>query len=213
MKRTRRQVVNLGVGTLVSTSALGAGRVDVRAQTATPTPAAGAASDTATPPTVLRPEIDLVAAQETALEGHTGATVRSLALESENGVLVYEVELSTGAEVTIDATTGEIVEAAQSLAAGEVETGEDESGEGSAEDENSDDDDNGAEEMASTQHATSTGDSDAAEDEASPEDEESEDDESAETSEDDEDTQTVGRGYRHRKRRDAQRARGHDDAD
>ncbi len=150
MKKTRRQVVNLGVGSLVSTGALGAGLADARAQTETPTPASGmTASDTAAQTTVLRPEIDPIAAQETALEGHPGASVRALALESDNGLLHYEVELSNGAEVTIDATTGQIMEPGQSQSSGaENENGEDDD-EDSEEDE---DEENGGRKYRHRKH-------------------------------------------------------------
>ena len=62
---------------------------------------------------LLTPAIDLVRAQEIALEGQTGAVVTALELEGEEGRLLYEIELDNGVEVEIDATTGEVVETEQ----------------------------------------------------------------------------------------------------
>jgi uncharacterized membrane protein YkoI len=48
-------------------------------------------------------------AKATALAANPGATVVKAELDDENGVLVYSVELSTGADVKIDAQKGNIV--------------------------------------------------------------------------------------------------------
>jgi uncharacterized membrane protein YkoI len=48
-------------------------------------------------------------AKATALAANPGATVVKAELDDENGVIVYSVELSTGAEVKIDAQRGTIM--------------------------------------------------------------------------------------------------------
>ena len=65
------------------------------------TPTAGAA--------ILDPEIDLVIAQEIALESYPDASVTAVALDGGNDALLYSVTLDTGVEVQVDATTGAIV--------------------------------------------------------------------------------------------------------
>ena len=104
----------LGIGTLVLSGMLVTGSSS-SAQNATP--AAQTAAQTAdedngkpvvgTP--LLEPAIDLVRAQEIALEGHTGAAVMDVELGGENGVLAYSVTLDSGMEVDIDATSGEVI--------------------------------------------------------------------------------------------------------
>ena len=104
----------LGIGTLVLSGMLVTGSLS-SAQDATP--AAQTAAQTAdedngkpvvgTP--LLEPAIDLVRAQEIALEGHTGAAVMDVELGGENGVLAYSVTLDSGMEVDIDATSGEVI--------------------------------------------------------------------------------------------------------
>ena len=58
---------------------------------------------------LLQPSIDLVEAQEMALEGQGGAHVAEIDLDAEHGPLTYRIELDNGADVEIDATTGEIL--------------------------------------------------------------------------------------------------------
>lgn len=104
----------LGIGTLVLSGMLVTGSSS-SAQDATP--AAQTAAQTAdedngkpvvgTP--LLEPAIDLVRAQEIALEGHSGAAVMDVELGGENGVLAYSVTLDSGMEVDIDATSGEVI--------------------------------------------------------------------------------------------------------
>ena len=72
----------------------------VRAQ-GSATPSAGAA--------VLDPELDLVVAQEIALQGYPGASVTSVALDRTDDALTYSIVLNTGVEVQVDATTGAVV--------------------------------------------------------------------------------------------------------
>jgi peptidase YpeB-like protein len=47
-------------------------------------------------------------AKATALAANPGATVVKAELGDENGVIVYSVELSTGADVKVDAKSGAI---------------------------------------------------------------------------------------------------------
>jgi len=62
----------------------------------------------------LQPAIDLIRAQEIALEGNPDAAVIKVELDGENGVLEYSVRLHNGVEVDIDATTGAIIRTEQS---------------------------------------------------------------------------------------------------
>jgi uncharacterized membrane protein YkoI len=110
MKTTRRTIVNAGAATLVAVTALRSTHAETLAQEATPTPQpATAGAETAAMEPVLRPDIDQVAAQETALGGQSGVVVNSVKLQRANGTLRYEVDLSNGAEVFIDAATGQIL--------------------------------------------------------------------------------------------------------
>ena len=65
------------------------------------TPEAGSA--------ILDPEIDLVIAQEIALESYPDASVTAVALDRAGDTLLYSVTLDSGVEVQVDATTGAIV--------------------------------------------------------------------------------------------------------
>ena len=104
----------LGIGTLVLSGMLLTGSSS-SAQGATPAaqPAAQTADEdngkvvVGTP--LLEPAIDLIRAQEIALEGHTGAAVIDVELGGENGVLAYSVTLDSGIEVDIDATSGAVI--------------------------------------------------------------------------------------------------------
>jgi hypothetical protein len=51
-------------------------------------------------------------AMAAALVTYPGSRVRKLALENENGCLVYSVLLSNGLEVTVDAGNGQVLRAA-----------------------------------------------------------------------------------------------------
>ncbi len=62
---------------------------------------------------LMEPAIDIIQAQETALEGQADAVVVEVELEGDDGFLEYEVELSNGIDVEIDATTGEILRTEQ----------------------------------------------------------------------------------------------------
>jgi uncharacterized membrane protein YkoI len=110
MRTTRRTIVNAGAATLVAVTALRSTHAQTLAQAGTPTPQPGTAgAETAAMEPVLRPDIDQIAAQETALGGQPGVTVNSVKLQRANGTLRYEVDLSNGAEVFIDAATGQIL--------------------------------------------------------------------------------------------------------
>jgi hypothetical protein len=52
-------------------------------------------------------------ARNIVLEANPGATVRDVELESKNGVIAYEIKLSNGAEIGVDAATGAILGAEQ----------------------------------------------------------------------------------------------------
>ena len=65
---------------------------------------------------LLQPAIDLIKAQEIALTDQTGAAVTEVGLDGEEGVLVYTIELDNGIEVTLDATTGEVITTEQGAA-------------------------------------------------------------------------------------------------
>jgi hypothetical protein len=45
---------------------------------------------------------------DAALAAHPGTTMVKVSLDDENGLVVYSVELSNGADVKVDATTGQI---------------------------------------------------------------------------------------------------------
>jgi uncharacterized membrane protein YkoI len=110
MTTTRRTIVNAGAATLVAVAALRTAQVETLAQAGTPTPQPGTAgAETAEMEPLLRPDIDQIAAQEAALGGQPEVAVNAVKLERPKGTLRYEVELSTGAEVMVDATTGQIL--------------------------------------------------------------------------------------------------------
>lgn len=52
--------------------------------------------------------VSAAAARAAAEAAYPGARVRALALENENGCLVYNIRLSNGLEVKVDAGTGQI---------------------------------------------------------------------------------------------------------
>lgn len=82
------------------------------AQESTSTATAGSSQGNSTrvagTPT-FNPDIDLLRAQEIALEGNDGAVVTKVELEGKRGVLTYTVELDDRIEIDIDATTGEVL--------------------------------------------------------------------------------------------------------
>jgi hypothetical protein len=83
----------------------------------------GALAQNPTPPqgATITPE----QAKAAALEANPGATVVETELESENGVLVYEVELDNGLEVIVDASDGTILGTEQEDADGAVDDADD----------------------------------------------------------------------------------------
>jgi hypothetical protein len=76
--------------------------------TATAESSQGSSTRVAGTPT-FNPEIDLLRAQEIALEGNDGAVVTKVELEGKRGVLTYTVELDDRMEIDIDATTGDVL--------------------------------------------------------------------------------------------------------
>ncbi len=110
MTTTRRTMVNAGAASLVAMAAVRTAQVETLAQAGTPTPQPGTAgADPAAIEPVLRADIDLIAAQEAALGGQPQVAVHSVKLQRASGTLRYEVELSNGAEVFVDATTGQVM--------------------------------------------------------------------------------------------------------
>jgi uncharacterized membrane protein YkoI len=111
---TRRWFVGRSAATLGIVGGIAAGRgavVSAQQDSATTTPAAGTTGQgepvLGTP--IFEPAIDLIRAQEIALEGNDGAVVRKVELEGDDGLLHYEVTLDNGVEVEIDATSGEVL--------------------------------------------------------------------------------------------------------
>jgi Peptidase propeptide and YPEB domain len=103
---------------------------------------------------LLEPSIDLIRAQEIALEGHTGAAVIDVELGGQNGVLAYSVTLDSGIEVDVDATSGEVIRTEEQD--GEQDDDQDEDDDeggnqnanGDEDEDNHDDDDESGEEKA-----------------------------------------------------------------
>ena len=111
----RTWIAGLGAGSLVLAGVIAAG------------PIAGLAGQDASPAT--QGEIGEDEAAAIAGEAYPEATVEGIESEDEDGRVLYEVELSNGVEVEIDAATGEI-----------VETEEDDDAEDADEDEDDEDD-------------------------------------------------------------------------
>ena len=110
---TRRWVAGMGAGSLLLAGMAAAERLTGAArQVATPPAQAPAGQGDATAMAdgaLLRPAIDLIAAQEIALREHAGAAVREVELSDRRRGLVYEVVLDDGAEIDLDATTGAVL--------------------------------------------------------------------------------------------------------
>lgn len=97
---TRRLLTGIGAGSLVLAGAVFS------------LPAIGVARQEATPVAqgrLLQPGVELADVLETAREGQDGAEARSVSLDDWEDALVYVVELDNGAEIHIDAATGEIL--------------------------------------------------------------------------------------------------------
>jgi uncharacterized membrane protein YkoI len=109
MTTTRRTVVNAGAASLVAAAALRTTPAETLTQAGTPTPQPGTAGAQTAMEPVLRPGIDQIAAQEAALGGQAGVAVESVKLQRAEGGLRYELELSNGAEVFLDAATGQVL--------------------------------------------------------------------------------------------------------
>lgn len=113
--QVKKLLVGVGAGTLLLASAVAASPFDSAAQQAsTPTAQTSQEDDqmNGTPvvgnPT-FQPAIDLIRAQEIALEGQTGAVVVGVDLDGDDGVLVYDIQLDNGTEVEVDATSGAVI--------------------------------------------------------------------------------------------------------
>ena len=108
---TRRTILASSAGALaLAGAAHHASLATAALQTGTP----AADDDTGAEPSlgtpILSPAIDIVRAQELALEGQKDAVVRWVKLDGDDGVLHYDVVLDNGTEIEVDATTGEIGE-------------------------------------------------------------------------------------------------------
>jgi uncharacterized membrane protein YkoI len=110
---TRRQLIGAGAASVALTAATAyplrtlaqSGDDDDDDDRGSGTPVVG------TP--MLQPAIDLMRAQEIALEGNAGAAVTKVELDGDDGVLEYSVHLNNGVEVDIDATSGAIIRTEQ----------------------------------------------------------------------------------------------------
>jgi hypothetical protein len=132
---TRRRFIGASAASLALSTVV-AGPIRTLAQNATPTTESGDSSPSG-PPIVgtpsLKPQVDLVRAQEIALAGNPGTVVTKIELDGEDGVLEYAIQLDNGIEVDIDATTGAITKT-ESSGDGSGDSNDDEN-----DDENSDD--------------------------------------------------------------------------
>jgi hypothetical protein len=157
--RLQRWFSCLGIGTMVLSGMLGTGPL-ASAQDATP-PAQGAAQtaddeDNGTPVVgtpLLEPAIDLIRAQEIALEGHNGAAVTDVELGGQDGLLAYSVRLNSGVEVEINAASGEVIRTEEQDDEGDENQDEsDEDGDqknnGDEDEDNQDDDDENGEDVS-----------------------------------------------------------------
>lgn len=109
---TRRWLVGVSASSLLLAGALLA------------LPATGIARQEATPVAgtqLLQPQIELADALATALEGQDGATVRSVSLDNWDETVVYGMVLDNGAEVYLDAGTGEVIVALDPGSASPIE--------------------------------------------------------------------------------------------
>ncbi len=70
-------------------------------------------------------KISIEQAKATALAANPNTTVVKVELDNENGALVYSVELSTGADVKVDAGNGVILRTDTGADTGEVKSGPD----------------------------------------------------------------------------------------
>ena len=118
--QVKKRFAGFGVGVLMLAGVVAANPFDGAAQQPS-TPSAQTDEDddqmNGTPvvgnPT-LQPAIDLIRAQEIALEGQTGAVVVEVELDGDDGVLAYDIRLDNGTEVEVDATNGTVIQTEQS---------------------------------------------------------------------------------------------------
>ena len=147
--QSRRKFIGQSAGALALAGAVSRHPLSaVAKQDATPAPE-GQDDDTGAAPILgtptLQPTIDIVRAQEIALESQSGAVVRWVKLDGDDGVLHYDVALDNGVEVEIDATTGDVTQTEQK---GDDDNGDDDDEEGDdngddGEDDDGEDDDGG----------------------------------------------------------------------
>lgn len=122
--RVRMWLTGLSIGSLALTGMIAAGPLTGSAQETSTPPAAQSAQQTAgedeqtsgpaivgTP--LLQPSIDLMRAQEIAVQDQSGAVVTEVGLDGEDGVLAYSIALDNGVEVDVDATSGKVLKTEQ----------------------------------------------------------------------------------------------------
>jgi len=138
---TRRRLIGAGAAS-IALAGVSASSLKALAQEATPPATSNDdEQDNATPVVgspILRPTIDLIRAQELALEGNNGAVVTKIELHGEDGVLVYTVALDNGVKVDVDATTGTVIKTEQTNGDGDDDDGDGQQDEGEQEDDDAD---------------------------------------------------------------------------
>jgi hypothetical protein len=114
MNRVKSTLVAGAAGLLIVAGAAFAHSSVGAAQNSTPTAGmsqeqedANATPVVGTP--IFQPAIDLTAAQQAALAGQSGAVVTAVELNGDDGALIWDVTLSTGVDVSVDATTGAVL--------------------------------------------------------------------------------------------------------
>lgn len=145
--RTRLWIASLVVGSFVVIGGMTAKPMFGQAQETAATPGATASEQNNATPVVgtplFEPAVDLVRAQEIALNGQSGAVVTEVDLDGSDGVLAYDVRLDNGTEVQVDATTGAVIQTEQAGSADQNgDNGEGDNGDGDTEDGNQGENDN-----------------------------------------------------------------------
>jgi len=148
---TRRHLIGAGAAT-VALAGVAASPLRTLAQDATPAAGADDGEQNSANPVLgtptLQPAIDIIRAQEIALEGNAGAVVTGVDLDGDDGVLTYSVALDNGLEVDVDATTGAVIKTEPENGNGDDDDngnsndGNDDNGDDGAQDDGDDDTEN-----------------------------------------------------------------------
>lgn len=124
----RRWLVGVGAGTLFLLGGILTGPLGAFAKSSPPSTPATVQSQTNTEAdqasrTQTQPAITSDQAKQAALAANPGTSVTQASLNDENGTLIYNVELSNGSDVKVDASTGTILstDAADSREADQTE--------------------------------------------------------------------------------------------